>query len=71
MKLGQKSVYNFEKMGQKAIHNGAKFGGKAVPYVQKVLPLAGLALGPEVGIPLELGAMALKPVLKSLQKATR
>ena len=66
-KLGSKTLAGAAKFGQKASHNVAKFGSKTI------MPAAALAAiaAPEAAIPLEIGAMVGKPVLKSIQKSTR
>jgi len=66
-KLGMKTLHGAAKFGQKASHNVAKFGSKAI------VPAATLAAiaAPELAVPLEIGAMVGKPLLKSIQKSTR
>jgi len=66
-KLGMKTLHGASKFGQKASHNIAKFGSKSI------VPAATLAAiaAPELAVPLEIGAMVGKPLLKSIQKSTR
>ena len=65
-KLGMKTLHGAAKFGQKASHNVAKFGSKTI------MPAAvGAIVAPEVAVPLEVGAMLGKPLLKSIQKSTR
>jgi hypothetical protein len=66
-KLGMKTLQGAAKFGQKASHNVAKFGSKAI------VPAAtlGAIVAPEIAVPLEIGAMVGKPLLKSIQKSTR
>ena len=66
-KFGSKALHGASKFGQKASHNIAKFGSKTI------VPAATLAAiaAPEVAVPLEVGAMLGKPLLKSIQKSTR
>ena len=66
-KLGSKVLHGAAKFGSKATHNVAKFGSKTI------VPAATLAAiaAPEVAVPLEVGAMLGKPLLKSIQKSTR
>ena len=62
-----KTLQGAAKFGQKASHNVAKFGSKAI------VPAAtlGAIVAPEIAVPLEIGAMVGKPLLKSIQKSTR
>jgi hypothetical protein len=66
-KFGSKALHGAAKFGSKATHNVAKFGSKTI------VPAATLAAiaAPEVAVPLEVGAMLGKPLLKSIQKSTR
>tara|TARA_R110000822_G_scaffold7805_1_gene31640 strand:- start:257 stop:463 length:207 start_codon:yes stop_codon:yes gene_type:complete len=66
-RLGQKSVRHRASFGQKSIHNFAKLGQKALAPAAVI----GAMAAPEIALPLELGAMAIKPVLKGIQKASR
>tara|TARA_R110000772_G_scaffold180229_1_gene291491 strand:+ start:544 stop:750 length:207 start_codon:yes stop_codon:yes gene_type:complete len=66
-KLGMKTLHGAAKFGQKASHNVAKFGSKAIMPAAAV----GAIAAPELALPLEIGAMVGKPVLKSIQKSTR
>ena len=66
-KLGMKSLHGAAKFGQKASHNVAKFGSKAIMPAAAV----GAIAAPEIAVPLEVGAMLGKPLLKSIQKSTR
>ena len=65
-KMGQK-VLRAEKLGGKAIHMGAKFGAKAVAPAAAIASLA----APEFALPIAVGAEVAKPLLKTIQKATR
>ena len=58
-----KSLHGAAKFGQKASHNVAKFGSKAIMPAAAV----GAIAAPELALPLEIGAMVGKPVLKSIQ----
>ena len=62
-----KTLHGAAKFGQKASHNVAKFGSKAIMPAAAV----GAIAAPELALPLEIGAMVGKPVLKSIQKSTR
>ena len=66
-KFGSKSLHGASKFGQKASHNVAKFASKAI------VPAAtlGAIAAPELAVPLEVGAMLGKPILKTIQKSTR
>tara|TARA_R110002153_G_scaffold34878_2_gene103867 strand:- start:1274 stop:1480 length:207 start_codon:yes stop_codon:yes gene_type:complete len=66
-KFGSKALHGAAKFGSKATHNVAKFGSKTI------VPAATLAAiaAPEIAVPLEVGAMLGKPLLKSIQKSTR
>ena len=66
-KFGSKALHGAAKFGSKATHNVAKFGSKAI------VPAATLAAiaAPELAVPLEIGAMVGKPLLKTIQKSTR
>ena len=66
-KLGMKTLHGASKFGQKASHNIAKFGSKAIVPAATI----GAIAAPELALPLEIGAMVGKPVLKSIQKSTR
>ena len=66
-KFGSKSLHGAAKFGQKSIHGVAKFGSKAVGPAAMI----GAIAAPEIALPLEVGAMVAKPVLKSIQKSTR
>lgn len=66
-KLGMKSLHGAAKFGQKASHNIAKFGSKSIVPAATI----GAIAAPELALPLEIGAMVGKPVLKSIQKSTR
>ena len=66
-KLGMKSLAGAAKFGSKASHNVAKFASKAIVPAATI----GAIAAPEAAIPLEIGAMVGKPVLKSIQKSTR
>ena len=66
-KFGSKSLHGASKFGQKSIHGVAKFASKAVGPAAMVGALA----APEIALPLEIGAMVAKPVLKSIQRASR
>ena len=65
-KMGQK-VLRAEKLGGKAIHMGAKFGAKAAAPDAAIASLA----APELALPIAVGAELAKPLLKTIQKATR
>jgi len=67
MKIGQKAVHNFS-LGRKNFHSIGKFGSKASGYASAIAPVASLALGPEIGIPLEIGSMIGKKVFNSMEK---
>jgi len=66
-KFGSKVLHGAAKFGSKTTHNVAKFGSKAI------VPAATLAANaaPELAVPLEIGAMVGKPLLKTIQKSTR
>ena len=66
-KLGMKSLAGAAKFGSKATHNVAKFGSKTIMPAAAIAAIA----APELALPLEVGAMVGKPVLKSIQKSTR
>jgi len=66
-KLGMKTLHGAAKFGQKASHNVAKFGSKAIVPAATI----GAIAAPELALPLEIGAMVGKPLLKSIQKSTR
>jgi len=66
-KFGSKSLHGASKFGSKAVHGVAKFGAKAIGPAAMI----GAVAAPEIALPLEVGAMIAKPVLKSIQKATR
>jgi len=66
-KLGMKTLHGASKFGQKASHNIAKFGSKAIVPAATI----GAIAAPELALPLEIGAMVGKPLLKSIQKSTR
>tara|TARA_R110000868_G_scaffold167194_1_gene401483 strand:+ start:4864 stop:5076 length:213 start_codon:yes stop_codon:yes gene_type:complete len=70
MKLGLKNTHLI-KFGQKAVHSAAKFGEKSSNALQKIAPIAGLALGPEVGGGLEVAGLVGKEVSKGLEKLTK
>lgn len=67
MKFGQKSIH-VGKFGSKRLaHEGSKFGQKMVqPAV-----LAASIMAPELALPAEGLAMIARPILKSLQRATK
>ena len=66
-KFGMKSLAGASKFGSKTTHGIAKFGAKTVAPAATLAALA----NPEIAVPLGIGAMVAKPVLKSIQKATR
>lgn len=66
-KLGSKTLHTAEKFGQKSIHIASKFGAKGLPIGAAVASAA----MPELSIPLAIGAELAKPVLKTIQKASR
>jgi len=66
-KFGSKAVYGASKFGGKAIHAGAKFGSKAVAPAAVI----GALVAPELAVPIEVGAMLAKPLLKTIQRASR
>jgi len=66
-KLGMKTLHGAAKFGQKASHNVAKFGSKAIVPAATI----GAIAAPELALPLEIGAMVGKPLLKTIQKSTR
>jgi len=67
MKIGKKSIHNFS-LGRKNVHSIGKFGSKASNIVGAIAPVASLAFGPEIGLPLEAGAMLGKKVFNSMEK---
>lgn len=66
-KFGSKTLHTAEKFGQKSIHIASKFGAKSLPIGAAVASAA----MPEVALPLAIGAELAKPLLKSIQKASR
>ena len=66
-KFGSKVLHGAGKFGSKATHNVAKFGSKAIVPAAAVASIA----APELAVPLEIGAMVGKPILKTIQKSTR
>jgi hypothetical protein len=70
MKLGLKHM-NVNKLGQKLIHTTGKFGLKASETARRIAPVAGLALGPEVGGALEVGGIIGGELSKGLEKISK
>ena len=66
-KFGSKVLHGAGKFGSKATHNVAKFGSKPIVPAAAVAAIA----APELAVPLEIGAIAGKPILKTIQKSTR
>ena len=66
-KFGSKVLHGAAKFGSKTTHNVAKFGSKAIVPAATI----GAIAAPELAVPLEIGAMVGKPLLKTIQKSTR
>jgi hypothetical protein len=66
-KFGAKTLHDAGKFGQKAIHVSSKFGAKGVAIGAAIASAA----MPEIALPLAIGAAVARPVLRSIQKATR
>lgn len=66
-KFGQKSLAGASKFGQKATHGVAKFGQKSIGTAAMV----GAIAAPELAVPLEIGSMVGRPVLKTIERASR
>jgi hypothetical protein len=70
-KLGGKALRHYAIGMKSGVHSAAKFGGKASKTLMEVAPVAGLALGPEVGAPLEAAGLIGKVSSNLIEKATR
>ena len=70
-KLGSKSLRRYAIGMKSGAHSAAKFGSKASNSLLAIAPVAGMALGPEVGVPLEIAGLAGKVTSNLIQKATR
>lgn len=66
-KFGSKLIHDGNKIGQKTIHIASKFGSKGLPIG---VAIASAAM-PEISLPLAVAGVVAKPILKTLQKASR
>ena len=70
-KLGSKAMRRYAIGMKSGVHSAAKFGSKASESMLAIAPVAGLALGPEVGAPLEVAGLVGKVSSNLIEKATR
>ena len=71
-KLGSKAMRRYAIGMKSGVHSAAsKFGSKASQSLLDIAPVAGLALGPEVGVPLEIAGLVGKVSSNLIEKATR
>lgn len=70
-KFGNKQMRRFALGAKTGVHSVAKIGSKVGDVAMGLGPAVGLAFGPEVGIPWEAGAMALKSGSNAIEKVSR
>ena len=70
-KFGNKQLRRYAMGVKSGVHTASKFGSKAGDIAVGLSPLVSLALGPEVGVPLGVGGMALREGGNTIEKYTR
>lgn len=70
-KFGNKQMRRYAMGVKSGIHTASVIGKKTGDVAVGLSPLVGLAFGPEVGVPLGVGGMALREGANAIEKVSR